>query len=90
MSCTFSSYAFPCQCAMVQVLWPWSGFVALFIRVREAGRQFKGIASGHLNFTVVSPGQVGRCAYPVHSLCSPSLYAPCVSVLPLRPACALH
>lgn len=36
-------------------LWPWSGFLALYVRVRDAGAAFAGLAVGEVAFTVVSP-----------------------------------
>eukprot|EP00208_Stichococcus_sp_RCC1054_P004683 CAMPEP_0206137894 /NCGR_PEP_ID=MMETSP1473-20131121/2920_1 /ASSEMBLY_ACC=CAM_ASM_001109 /TAXON_ID=1461547 /ORGANISM="Stichococcus sp, Strain RCC1054" /LENGTH=1275 /DNA_ID=CAMNT_0053531159 /DNA_START=224 /DNA_END=4048 /DNA_ORIENTATION=+ len=41
-------------------LWPWSGFLALFIRVEEAGSQFRGRATGEITFTIVSPPALGE------------------------------
>jgi len=36
-------------------LWPWSGFLALYVRVRDAGASFAGQAAGEVSFTVASP-----------------------------------
>ncbi|KAG2499417.1 hypothetical protein HYH03_002364 [Edaphochlamys debaryana] len=42
------------------VLWPWSGFLALYIRVREAGAAFDGLANGAVECVVVSPPAPGE------------------------------
>ena len=36
-------------------LWPWSGFLALYVRVRDVGAAFAGLAVGEVAFTVISP-----------------------------------
>lgn len=36
-------------------LWPWSGYLALFIRVLPSGSGYSGVATGEISFTVVSP-----------------------------------
>ena len=36
-------------------LWPWSGHLGIFIRVKPSGSKFSGIATGAATFTVVSP-----------------------------------
>ena len=41
-------------------LWPWSGFLALYITVRPEGAGFTGGASGVVEFTVVSPPALGE------------------------------
>lgn len=38
-----------------EVLWPWSGWLALHIIVNEAGEGFEGVAQGHISVTVESP-----------------------------------
>ncbi|CAL5228891.1 g12106 [Coccomyxa viridis] len=35
-------------------LWPWSGFLALYIRVTQEGAEFQGIAKGEVSFVVES------------------------------------
>ena len=41
-------------------LWPWSGFLALYIYVRPEGSAFNGTAAGEVSFTVVSPPMPGE------------------------------
>ncbi|KAL0019909.1 hypothetical protein WJX77_006101 [Trebouxia sp. C0004] len=41
------------------VLWPWSGFLALFIRVLPEASSVEDIASGEVSFTIVSPPSPG-------------------------------
>lgn len=41
-------------------LWPWSGHLALFLRVRPEGATFEGVATGTVTFTVVSPPALGE------------------------------
>lgn len=45
-----------------RVLWPWSGFLALFIRVLPEASSVDDIASGEVSFTVVSPPAPGSTA----------------------------
>lgn len=42
------------------VLWPWSGYLGIFIRVNVQGRGFSGKAEGKIHFTVVSPAGKGE------------------------------
>jgi membrane-bound transcription factor site-1 protease len=42
------------------ILWPWSGYLAVYIAVAKTARNFEGIAQGHLSLTVVSPPQNGE------------------------------
>ena len=44
------------------VLWPWSGFLALFIRVLPEAAAVDDIASGEVSFTIVSPPAPGSTA----------------------------
>ncbi|KXZ49150.1 hypothetical protein GPECTOR_23g78 [Gonium pectorale] len=44
------------------VLWPWSGHLALYIRVRESGSEYEGPAAGVVEATVVSPPGPGETA----------------------------
>ena len=37
------------------VIWPWSGYLAVYISVSDKGQAFEGIAQGHISFTVESP-----------------------------------
>ena len=41
-------------------LWPWSGHLALFIRVKPDGKGFSGEAKGKVAFTVISPPMKGE------------------------------
>ena len=43
-------------------LWPWSGYVALFIRVRPEATDFKGVAQGTVTVDVESPPGLGEPA----------------------------
>jgi len=45
--------------AFSETLWPWSGYLAIFVRVKESGKQMQGKASGTISFTVVSPPSMG-------------------------------
>ena len=42
------------------LLWPWSGFLALYIYVRAEGVGYEGTASGEISFTIVSPPMPGE------------------------------
>ena len=42
------------------VLWPWSGYLAIYVRVRSEGRSYSGVAEGEILFTVVSPPAQGE------------------------------
>jgi hypothetical protein len=55
-------------------LWPWSGYLALYLRVKDEGADFLGTASGTVSFTVVSPPGPGEAAQR-HSLVSVPLTA---------------
>ena len=44
------------------VLWPWSGFLALFIRVLPEAGAVDDVASGQVSFTIVSPPAPGETA----------------------------
>lgn len=39
------------------VLWPWTGFLALFIRVKDSSSKWSGIAQGHVSLNISSPAQ---------------------------------
>ncbi|KAF2361197.1 Peptidase S8/S53 domain [Trinorchestia longiramus] len=43
-----------------EVLWPWSGWLAVWIWVKEAGQDFEGVARGHISVTVESPPEEGE------------------------------
>ena len=42
------------------MLWPWSGHLALYLRVLPEGEQFTGQATGEVTFSIVSPGLRGE------------------------------
>ncbi|KAL3144492.1 hypothetical protein ABBQ32_004231 [Trebouxia sp. C0010 RCD-2024] len=44
------------------VLWPWSGFLALFIRVLPEAAALDDVATGEVSFTIVSPPAPGSTA----------------------------
>ena len=46
--------------AFSETLWPWSGYLAVYVRVKESGKQSQGKASGTISFTVVSPPAMGH------------------------------
>ena len=43
-----------------EVLWPWSGYLALYVRVRESAKALQGVASGTVRFAVCSPARARR------------------------------
>jgi membrane-bound transcription factor site-1 protease len=43
-----------------QQLWPWSGFLAVYLRVKEEGAAFAGLAHGEFKFVVRSPPARGE------------------------------
>lgn len=42
------------------LLWPWSGFLALYVYVRAEGKTFNGTATGEASFTIISPPMPGE------------------------------
>ncbi|XP_059045726.1 membrane-bound transcription factor site-1 protease [Achroia grisella] len=42
-----------------QILWPWSGWLALSFMVLEEGATFDGVIEGHINVTIESHGEYG-------------------------------
>ena len=49
-------------------LWPWSGFLGVFIRVHPSAAALSGVASGEIRLTVVSPGaQSSEVRIPVRA-----------------------
>lgn len=46
--------------AFSETLWPYSGYLALYVRVKDEGASESGIASGRVRFTVASPGARGE------------------------------
>jgi hypothetical protein len=57
---------FPSFCVLQfeysEQLWPWSGYLALYIRVKQEGSDFMGTGSGEVQFTVLSPPGKGETA----------------------------
>lgn len=43
-----------------ELIWPWSGYLAVHVIVNEAGAAFDGIAQGHVSLTVESPMEKGE------------------------------
>jgi len=41
------------------LIWPWSGYLAVFVTVTEEGRGFEGVAQGHVALTIESPMEEG-------------------------------
>ena len=46
--------------AFSETLWPYSGFLALYVRVKDDAATKSGVASGRVRFTVASPGARGE------------------------------
>ena len=46
--------------AFSEVLWPWSGYLAVYVRVKATGRGVSGRATGKVKFTVLSPPAKGE------------------------------
>ncbi|CAL1268054.1 unnamed protein product [Larinioides sclopetarius] len=42
------------------ILWPWSGYIAVHISVSSLAANWEGIAQGHISFTVESPPEEGE------------------------------
>ena len=42
------------------VLWPWSGYLALYIYVRTEAASMSDTATGEISFTIVSPPMLGE------------------------------
>ena len=40
-------------------VWPWAGWLAVEVRVREEARDYEGVAQGHVEVVVASPGEAG-------------------------------
>jgi len=49
------------------VLWPWSGYLALYIRVKPEGVSFNGTASGVVKFEITSPPPARKVGHPIPS-----------------------
>lgn len=43
-----------------EVLWPWSGHLAVWITVAESGKDWEGFARGHISVTIESPPEEGE------------------------------
>eukprot|EP00096_Caligus_rogercresseyi_P013423 TRINITY_DN6068_c0_g1_i1.p1 TRINITY_DN6068_c0_g1~~TRINITY_DN6068_c0_g1_i1.p1 ORF type:complete len:1037 (-),score=259.34 TRINITY_DN6068_c0_g1_i1:50-3160(-) len=43
-----------------ELIWPWSGYLALYVSVSKEAGSFDGIAQGHISLTVESPPEVGE------------------------------
>jgi membrane-bound transcription factor site-1 protease len=63
------------------VIWPWTGFVGLHLRIKPEGSTHAGIIHGNISFTVVSPPARGEDR-PRRSLCVLPLK---VAVIPTPP-----
>lgn len=63
------------------VIWPWTGYLALHIQIKDEGAQFSGLIEGNITFTVVSPPAKGENNHR-KSLCTLSLK---VKVIPTPP-----
>ena len=51
-----------------EVLWPWSGFLAFYIRVVPEAANYHGVAQGTISFVITSPpkrGETGARTSPV-------------------------
>lgn len=51
-----------------EILWPWSGYLAIRIKVDENGANFQGIAEGEVELTVRSPPRIGESSSRVSHL----------------------
>lgn len=40
-----------------QHIWPWAGWMAVQVRVKSEAKDFEGVAQGHIEITVKSPGE---------------------------------
>ena len=67
----------------MQVLWPWSGHLALYLRVLPEGQNFTGEAAGKVSFSVISPGLRGE-AQPRRSRVSLPIK---LQIVPTPPRC---
>ena len=45
-----------------EVIWPWSGFLAVHLSVVSSASSFDGVAEGHVSLTIESPAQDGDAA----------------------------
>jgi membrane-bound transcription factor site-1 protease len=65
------------------LLWPWSGFLALYVYVRSEGSAFNGTATGEATFTIVSPPMPGETEDRRSTVKLPIT----VAVIPVPPRC---
>mmetsp|Transcript_1171 Transcript_1171/g.3431 ORF Transcript_1171/g.3431 Transcript_1171/m.3431 type:complete len:1157 (-) Transcript_1171:13-3483(-) len=59
------------QFSYSSVLWPWSGYLALYITVRPSGATARGTASGRIELTVTSPPAPGESSPRVSTVVVP-------------------
>ncbi|CAD6337575.1 unnamed protein product [Miscanthus lutarioriparius] len=50
------------------VIWPWTGYLALHLQVKDEGSQFSGIISGNVTLTIYTPAAHGESS-PRSSTC---------------------
>ncbi|XP_057750293.1 subtilisin-like protease SBT6.1 [Arachis stenosperma] len=50
-----------------EIIWPWTGYLALHMQIKEEGAQFSGIIEGNVTLTVSSPPAQGE--RPQTSIC---------------------
>ena len=43
-----------------KTLWPWTGYLGIYLRVVDSASKFHGMAEGKVVFTVVSPPAIGE------------------------------
>ena len=78
----------PLQFEYSEQLWPWSGYLALYLRVKEEGRQFAGIANGEFRFVVSSPPRPGSSdKNPQRSIVRVNVTT---EIIPTPPRCGTH
>ena len=42
------------------LIWPWSGYLAVYVMVTEQGKNFEGVAQGHISLIIESPMEEGN------------------------------
>ncbi len=52
------------------VIWPWSGYLAVFISAGKDAKTFEGIAQGHVSITIESPTEEGKIPVMIISFLS--------------------
>lgn len=50
------------------VIWPWTGYLSLYMQIKEEGTQFSGLIEGNVTVAVYSPSPTGGKA-PLRSTC---------------------